>query len=111
MAIRHRADRAEVEQRKDPEHQPPTRSPSPGDPTPAPEARYDAFLCYAREDSDFAVARLRESLIARGKTVWVDVEDIVAGTPWRSRVGRGIAACRAFIVVVSADSPVAWPAG
>ncbi len=80
----------------------------PPTPIPAPENRYDAFLCYAREDGDFAVGQMRASLTASGKSVWVDVEDIVAGAQWRKRVRRGIAACRAFIIVVT-DHSLASP--
>jgi hypothetical protein len=40
-------------------------------------------LSYAREDSDFAVDRLREDLSNRGLQVWVDVEDILGGANWR----------------------------
>jgi hypothetical protein len=40
--------------------------------------RYAAFVCYAREDKDFAAARLRVALMERGQAVWIDVQDIVA---------------------------------
>ena len=35
---------------------------TPPSPIPAPENRYDAFLCYAREDGDFAVDQVRARL-------------------------------------------------
>ena len=65
--------------------------------------RYDAFLSYAREDSEFVVSRLSTALRERGKNVWVDV-DITGGARWQERVKRGIEACKAFIFVVSAAS-------
>jgi WD40 repeat protein len=73
-------------------------------PTPAEAGRYAAFVCYAREDKDFAAGRLRAALIERGKTAWIDVEDILPGAKWRERVRRGIEACTAFVYVISPDS-------
>src|SRR4051794_10896550 len=66
-------------------------------------ARYDAFLSYAREDSQFVIDRLRSALSAHGHIVWVDV-DIPGGANWRERVKRGIEACKALIFVISPDS-------
>jgi WD40 repeat protein len=70
---------------------------------------YDAFLSYAREDSAFAVDRLREELRARSLRVWVDVDDIQGGAQWRDRVERGIEACKAFVFVVSPASVASAP--
>jgi hypothetical protein len=50
--------------------------------------RYDAFLCYAREDADFAVNLVQDALQARDKSVWVDAKDIFPGSSWRERVKR-----------------------
>lgn len=65
--------------------------------------RYDAFLSYAREDSDFVVGWLAPALRARRREVWVDV-DIPGGANWRERVRRGIEACKALIFVVTPAS-------
>jgi WD40 repeat protein len=65
--------------------------------------RYDAFLSYARVNSEFVVGFLRAALRARGHEVWVDV-DITGGAKWRERVRRGIEACKALIFVVSPAS-------
>ena len=73
-------------------------------PDAAEPGRYDAFLSYAREDSDFVVNRLRGDLGERGLQVWMDVEDILGGAKWQERVKRGIEACKAFVFVVSPDS-------
>jgi WD40 repeat protein len=65
--------------------------------------RYDAFISYAREDSDFVVGRLREELREREQQVWLDV-DITGGAKWRERVMRSIEACKALIFVISPAS-------
>jgi WD40 repeat protein len=64
---------------------------------------YDAFISYAREDSDF-VNRLREHLRIRGHRVWVDVEDLTGGARWAERIRRAIEACKALIFVLSGSS-------
>jgi WD40 repeat protein len=65
--------------------------------------RYDAFISYAREDSDFVVDRLREALRERGQQVWLDL-DITGGAKWRERVMRAVEACKALIFVISRAS-------
>jgi WD40 repeat protein len=65
--------------------------------------RYDAFISYAREDSDFVVDRLCEALRERGQQVWLDL-DITGGAKWRERVMRAIEACKALIFVISRAS-------
>ena len=71
---------------------------------PAVEAgSHDAFMSYAREDR-WAAERLRSALSSQGKTVWIDVEDIVGGAEWRARIERGIEACKAFVFILSPDS-------
>jgi WD40 repeat protein len=65
--------------------------------------RYDAFLSYAREDSDFVIDWLLPRLRERGHEVWIDV-DITGGAKWRDRVERGIEACKALIFVVTPAS-------
>jgi WD40 repeat protein len=73
----------------------------------APEAstpgRYDAFLSYAREESDFVIGWLLPALRERGHEVWIDV-DITGGARWRDRVKRGIEACKAVIFVITPAS-------
>ena len=72
--------------------------------------RYDAFITYAREDSDFVVDRLREALDERGQQVWLDL-DITGGAKWRERVTRAIEACKALIFVISRASVVSEACG
>ena len=66
--------------------------------------RPDVFLSYAREDKDF-VERLTVALAARGKDVWIDVEDIRGGaSDWRASVWAGIEAATAMMFVLTPDS-------
>ncbi len=48
--------------------------------------------------------RLIAALEARGKDVWLDVEDIPGGADWRARIKRGIEACNAFVFVLGPSS-------
>jgi TIR domain len=64
--------------------------------------RDDAFLSYAREDLAF-VTKLRDALRARGKKVWVDLEDILPSADWRAKVRAGIEETKAFVTVLSPD--------
>jgi WD40 repeat protein len=73
------------------------------EPRPSDAGRYDAFVSYAREDSEFVTGRVCAALRDRGKNVWIDV-DITGGATWRERVKRGIEACKAFIFVISGAS-------
>lgn len=66
-------------------------------------ARDDAFISYSRKDREF-VTRLFEALIARGKRVWVDLEDIPPTADWRAKVAAGIEAAKALVFVLSPDS-------
>ena len=63
-------------------------------------ARADAFLSYAREDSE-VVERLIEELEAHDKAVWVDTEEIPFSTSWRERAHAGIEAAKAVVLVLS----------
>ena len=78
--------------------------------TAAPEQRAapdrpDVFLSYAREDKEFVEGRLTRALEARGKDVWLDVEDIRGGaSDWRANVWAGIEAAKAVVFVLSPDS-------
>jgi tetratricopeptide (TPR) repeat protein len=58
------------------------------------------FLCYAREDSNFA-AGLRDGLVAKGIDVYQDVRDIELGEAWRERVRKLIDHSDAVLVVLS----------
>lgn len=74
-----------------------------GDP-PAGRARFDAFISYRRIAEDMAfVDQLQESLVARGKNVWVDRAKIEPAADWSQRIARGIAGAKAFIFVITPE--------
>lgn len=51
--------------------------------------RDDAFISYSRKDREL-VEQLVEAFVARGKSVWVDLEDIPATADWRAKIEAGI---------------------
>ena len=61
------------------------------------------FLSYSRRDSEL-VCRLCGDLEASGLQVWMDRNDIEAGTHWRTSIVNGIESCKVFLLVVSAAS-------
>jgi WD40 repeat protein len=63
----------------------------------------DAFVSYSRRDQPFVIG-LKEGLEQRGRNVWIDADDIPAGTAWRRELGTGIEAADAFVFVISPDS-------
>ena len=65
----------------------------------------DVFISYSRRDARF-VQRLSAGSEAEGKEVWVDLEDIPAGSPWRDDIARAIEAADGVVFVVSPDSLV-----
>ena len=63
------------------------------------------FLSYAREDTAFVEGRLTRALVARGKDVWIDVEDIrVGASDWRAGVWAGIESATVMVFVLTPDS-------
>lgn len=66
---------------------------------------YDAFVSYSRRDMD-ASLELVSDLEAAGKEVWIDLEDIPAGSQWDEELSRGIEASGAFVFIISPDSLV-----
>ncbi len=67
--------------------------------------RYDAFISYARADGAF-VETLTRALEARGKNVYVDLDDIPPGAAWHRHVLRGIEASKVVVAVLSPESVV-----
>ncbi len=63
----------------------------------------DVFISYSRKDRDF-VRRLHDALVAHGRDVWVDFEDIQPTTKWRAEIYDGIEKADRFIFVISPDS-------
>src|SRR3954470_9618670 len=67
--------------------------------------RTDVFISYAREDAEFVDGRLTKALVARGKDVWFDVDDIPGGaSDWRASVWAGIESAKATVFVLTPDS-------
>ena len=58
------------------------------------------FVSYSRHDGEFVGALVR-ALEARGKDVWVDLDDIPKSADWHARVEQGIEASKAVVVVLS----------
>ena len=66
-------------------------------------AELDVFLSYSRRDARFAT-ELAGALEQRGRTVWIDADDIAPGAPWREELGTAIEAAQVFVFVISPDS-------
>lgn len=62
-------------------------------------------MSYSRRDRG-TVARLVEALRARGKTVWVDLEDIIPSSKWMAEIRSAIAASDTVIATISPDSAI-----
>ena len=63
----------------------------------------DVFISYSRRDEQF-VRRLYGALVAEGRDVWVDFEDIPLTADWWREIQTGIEAADVFIFVISPDS-------
>src|SRR5215203_6786284 len=67
--------------------------------------RPDAFISYSRRDKDYVESRLAAALEARGKNLWIDLDDIRGGaSDWRATVWAGIEASRVVVFVLTPDS-------
>lgn len=74
-------------------------------PAPVAPDRPDAFISYSRRDKPFVDACIVPALEARGKDLWIDVDDIRGGAAdWRATVWAGIEASRVVVFVLSPDS-------
>lgn len=66
-------------------------------------AKSRIFISYSRQDEAFA-RQLATRLTQVGADVWLDVEDIPAGTKWSSAVQQGLDAAQVMVVVISPES-------
>lgn len=67
--------------------------------------RPDAFISYSRRDKAFVETCIAPGLEARGRDLWIDLDDIRGGaSDWRATVWAGIEASRVVIFVLSPDS-------
>jgi len=64
------------------------------------EPTKNAFLSYARKDTQFAL-RLVQDLRAAGADLWMDQIDINKGDHWDSAIGDALAKCPRLLVVLS----------
>jgi hypothetical protein len=65
--------------------------------------RDHTFICYAREDGDFALS-LAGELRSRGVTIWIDKWSIEPAADWDRAIDDAIRACAAFVIVLSPDA-------
>ena len=65
--------------------------------------RPDAFISYSRRDGGFVSDRLVPALVNAGQDIWLDLDDIPAGTDWEARIADGLDAAKAVICVLSPD--------
>ena len=63
----------------------------------------DVFISYSRRDQAF-VRSFHAALVARGREVWIDWEDIPPTADWEAEIYAGIEAADAFVFVLSPDS-------
>jgi hypothetical protein len=63
----------------------------------------DAFVSYAREDSDWA-ARLVGELGRRGIRIWFDRENLLPGQDWNLEMDKAIERSRFFLAILSTNS-------
>ncbi|MEW1982415.1 TIR domain-containing protein [Citricoccus sp. NPDC079358] len=82
---------------------PPARLGSPISPTGTSTPTSDVFLSHASEDKDEIARPLKDSLEAKGISVWFDEINIKLGQSIRQEIELGIASCRFGVVIVSPD--------
>jgi hypothetical protein len=58
------------------------------------------YVSHIPDDAPF-VEQLTADLALKGHDVWVDLEDIGAGSGWRTAITKAIRSCRAFLLVLS----------
>jgi hypothetical protein len=66
--------------------------------TPAPQ--FQVFLSYSRLDSRI-VRGFHRRLLARGITVWMDVENILGGEDWRTAIRNAIRGSQLMLIFLS----------
>ncbi|MDE0495983.1 MAG: toll/interleukin-1 receptor domain-containing protein [Acidimicrobiaceae bacterium] len=68
---------------------------------PSQPERRDLFLCHAWDDRCGAAKALHDLLESCGVTVWFSEKDVALGTSLIREIDRGLAKCRAGIVLVT----------
>ncbi len=64
-------------------------------------AQSDGFVSYSRSDAAVAAA-LVQAAAARGRTLWLDTEDLAPGTAWPEELSRAIESADAVVCLLSA---------
>lgn len=82
---------------------PPARLGSPSSSASTSALASDVFLSHASEDKDEIARPLKDSLEAKGISVWFDELNIKLGQSIRQEIESGIASCRFGVVIVSPD--------
>lgn len=63
----------------------------------------EAFISYSHVDREFALG-LRDELRRRGKSAWVDEQEIRPAALWADDVGRAIEGADSYVFVISSAS-------
>src|SRR5690242_6669005 len=61
------------------------------------------FISYSRKDVNFT-KKLADSLSHYGFDVWIDLEDINAGSKWSDAIQQGLDETAVMLVIISPDS-------
>lgn len=64
---------------------------------------WDVFLSHASEDKAAIAIPLRDALVARGVTVWLDKTEMKIGSSLRRKIDEGIRSSRFGVVILSKD--------
>ncbi len=65
----------------------------------------EIFISYSRQDQK-SVDHIVEKMERAGLKVWIDREDIKAGTLWRTQIVQAIDTCKAFVLMLSPHSVI-----
>jgi len=61
------------------------------------------FISYSRKDELFA-RLLATDLSRKGRTIWIDLEEIPAGVDWRRKIDDGLSKSNIMLLILSPDS-------
>src|SRR5437867_2942030 len=63
----------------------------------------DVFISYARSDRDLA-AKLRDELVRKNISVWVDSNDLMPGEMWEDKLQEALDSAGLFVFLMSSSS-------
>ncbi len=64
----------------------------------------ELFISYARKDATEIVVRLRNDLLARGFSVWLDTSRINGGASWSREIENGVERCQVMLALLTEGS-------